>query len=329
MRTLAAFALLAVSACAQDATRVYHFANLKTPRDFQEVSNLFRTVGGIDAVTVQNQQATLTITGTSNQVALADWLFPQLDQSPAKPGPSNGTYTMTGDLGTVRVFHFAHANTSPQVQEIVNVVRTAADIQRIGPVNSAGLLAVRGTADQVGATDWLISQLDVAGPEPGTPVQAHQLAGVRDPEMRVAHLAHTTSPQALQELVNTMRTVVDVNRVMPVHTVATVVFRGTAEQIPLAEWVISQIDQAIGQQGPAPHQQQFMMPWDPSHETQVRVFYFSHANTPAAIQEIVNAVRVNAQINRVFPCNQPKAIVVRGSADQVSKAADLVAQLDK
>ena len=76
--------------------------------------------------------------------------------------------------------------------------------------------------------------------------------------------------------------------------------------------------------------QEFSAPWDNfGNPTQARVFYFTHADSPAAIQQIVNAVRTNAHINRAYPCLQPKALVLRGTAEQVTQAADLIAQLDR
>lgn len=127
-------------------------------------------------------------------MALTDWLFPELDQPAGGPAPANHTYTMTGRDGVVRVFHLTHAAKPAQVQEIINVVRTALDINRLFPVVGPGLLVVRGTADQVALAEWQVSQLDVSKPTPGAPEQARQLPGVRDPEIRLVHLAHPDSP---------------------------------------------------------------------------------------------------------------------------------------
>jgi len=47
------------------------------------------------------------------------------------------------------------------------------------------------------------------------------------------------------------------------------------------------------------------------------------------MQEIVNAVRSATRAQRIWPCNQPKALAFRGTADQVTQAEKVIAQLDK
>src|SRR5206468_1701589 len=51
--------------------------------------------------------------------------------------------------------------------------------------------------------------------------------------------------------------------------------------------------------------------------------------TPQELQEIVNAVRSVADIQRFFPYNAQNAIIAKGSADQVALAEKLLHDLDK
>jgi hypothetical protein len=54
----------------------------------------------------------------------------------------------------------------------------------------------------------------------------------------------------------------------------------------------------------------------------------AHIQTPAALQDAVNGVRTATAMSRVIPCNVPRALVVRGTADQVDSAGKLIAELD-
>ncbi|HTP34336.1 MAG TPA: cohesin domain-containing protein [Candidatus Acidoferrales bacterium] len=66
------------------------------------------------------------------------------------------------------------------------------------------------------------------------------------------------------------------------------------------------------------------------YEEQVaKVFYLSNVSTPQELQEIVNAVRSVADIQRFFPYNAQNAIIAKGSADQVALAEKLLHDLDK
>src|ERR1035437_7515390 len=66
------------------------------------------------------------------------------------------------------------------------------------------------------------------------------------------------------------------------------------------------------------------------YEEQVaKVFYLSNVSTPQELQEIVNAVRSVADIQRFFPYNAQNAIIAKGSADQVALAEKILHDLDK
>ncbi len=106
------------------------------------------------------------------------------------------------------------------------------------------------------------------------------------------------------------------------------VFRSTADQVGLADWLLGQLDQPAGQQGPAPHQQQLAAAWARS-DSEARVFYLTHAGTGQGLLDIANAIRKTARVPRIFPCAQAKAVAVRGSASQMAQAASLIAELDK
>jgi general secretion pathway protein D len=61
----------------------------------------------------------------------------------------------------------------------------------------------------------------------------------------------------------------------------------------------------------------------------VRVFYITNTTTVQEFQEIATAIRTVAEIRRVFTYNAQKAMVVRGTLDQVALAEKLVHDLDK
>ncbi len=59
-----------------------------------------------------------------------------------------------------KVFYLQNVSTPAELQEIVNVVRTAADINRVFPYNAQFALVVRGEADRVELAGKLIHDLD-------------------------------------------------------------------------------------------------------------------------------------------------------------------------
>src|ERR1700731_2398209 len=59
-----------------------------------------------------------------------------------------------------RTFHFAHAGTVQEMQEITTMVRAIAEIKQMAPDTEQKLLSVRGSAGQIALTEWLMNELD-------------------------------------------------------------------------------------------------------------------------------------------------------------------------
>jgi general secretion pathway protein D len=61
----------------------------------------------------------------------------------------------------------------------------------------------------------------------------------------------------------------------------------------------------------------------------MKVLYLTNVTSPQEMQEIANAVRTVGNINRVFPSNSQKALVVRATKDQMALTEKLLRDLDK
>jgi hypothetical protein len=101
--------------------------------------------------------------------------------------------------------------------------------------------------------------------------------------------------------------------------------RGTAEQIALAEWLIKELDQRQPAQPSAPHEYRLAV----GPDNVVRVFYLTHAQTPQRLQDIATKVRRMTEIRRLFIYNTPKAVALRGSADQIAMADRLIKESER
>lgn len=64
-------------------------------------------------------------------------------------------------------------------------------------------------------------------------------------------------------------------------------------------------------------------------EMVAQTFYLTNVSSPQEIQEIVNAVRSIAELQRVVAFTSHDAIIVRGEADKVALAAKMIHDLDK
>jgi len=236
----------------------------------------------------------------------------------------------TLDGETARVFRFAHADSPQQRQEIANAIRSVAEVQRIMVDNRAGAIAIRGTPEQLELTAWIFGELDRAPAAiPATVVDSHQIPGDFAPQARVFFLAHAENPQTMQEIVNTVRSVAEIQRVMTYDPNSALVLRGNADQVELAAWIIRNLDKAAGVQSEAKPLEYAYNDSSPRPATAVRMFRLSHSTTPQAMQELVNAVRSIADVQRVMIDNAIATVTLRGTPAQVAMATWLVQELDR
>jgi hypothetical protein len=104
------------------------------------------------------------------------------------------------------------------------------------------------------------------------------------------------------------------------------IVRGTPEQVAMVEWVVRALDQPpsaeaqSGASGPD---------YTVSGNDLVRVFHVANAKSVQDFQEIANTMRTMAEIRRVFTYNTGRAVVMRGTADELGMADWLLRQLDK
>jgi hypothetical protein len=109
-----------------------------------------------------SEQGSIALRGNAAQVALAEWLFHELN-APAPPTANPAAYAYSLPSGTtdaVRVFRLAHAGTRQDVQAILNAIRTTTNLQRGFACNSQKALALRGTDAQIAAAGRIVQELD-------------------------------------------------------------------------------------------------------------------------------------------------------------------------
>ena len=142
--------------------------------------------------------------------------------------------------------------------------------------------------------------------------------------VRVFTFNQADTPNDIREMANTVRTVAGMN-IAPDTAQRAVSLRGNADQVTLADWLLNQLDQpASPSRETAEYDYQAGKP-----DTAVRVFRLAHTDTTQGFQEIGNAIRVVAEVNRLLVCNAPRALVMRGTAGQATLADWLVGELDQ
>lgn len=320
------------------AQKTFDFTNRPSPQGLQELATVLRTVGDIKGLSVDTAAATVTVNGTPDELATAGWILHQLDRpAPAdpsvpSPGANSPQYVMPGKSDDVmRVFHLNHVapKTPQEIQEILTVLRTVGDIQKVFNYTPLSDLVVRGPAAQLALAEYLINGLDV---KPGTVTTAasaefhYSVAARPNDVVRIFYLAHSSTPQQMQEILTTLRTVADIQKVFNYTPLSALSIRGTASDLATCEFLISKLDLPADAKNLVPDE--FTIPANVPGGNVIGVYYPSTLNAKKLVGA-VTLLRESLQLNKTFMKSSPPTLIYRGTADQIAKAEQLIKQKDQ
>ena len=324
---IAAFCALAAygQAPAPQNQQVFTFKHTDTVQDFQEVCNLIRTATMVRDVSTDNAQKTLTVLGTADQLALAGWLYKALDKTPQSQDAAVQEYRAGGD-DIVHLYYIANTETVQEFQEIANLVRTSTLIRNAFTYNAARALAVRGTGDQMGLADWLVTELNQpvqqshssAPHQYRIPMSSTDAARYGD-VVRVFYLPNTKTAQDFQEVANLVRATTNIRMAFTYSEPRALALRATSDEIALAAWLVNELN--------TNGQDEYRVP--NASDDIVRAFYLPHTATVQDFQAIANQIRTATEIRKAFTYNAQRALVLRGTVTHLALAERMVKELDQ
>jgi hypothetical protein len=231
---------------------MFYLTRGETSQEIQELVNLIRGMSDIQRTFFFAARRTIALRGTSDQIALAEWLFGRLDKpvdpQTAKPAaydfPAPG-----GAVDAVRVLYFTQDQVSDP-HEMIYVIRAIADIRRGFSYSPRGAIALRGTPAQIALAEWLFSELDRPGTAQTGRTEAYNQPAPsgRTDAVRLFFLSHNETQQDLQEIIQMIRQTADIQEIAAYGPRRAIALRGTPGQIALAEWLVSQLGATAAQQ---------------------------------------------------------------------------------
>lgn len=300
------------------ASGSYHFTTPQTQQSMQEAATVVKVVGMAAQASSDVSTATLTFSGSDEGVTFAEWVLPQIDKTTGD-GALHEYRLPSGD--TARVVFFSNAREPRDMQELLTILRTVADVQKIFAIDSNRALVIRAPEWQILFSQWIIDQLNLPmGQKPdATPheftVGGPDWRGINNGHgARLNFLANMTSPQQTQELITVLRTVGEIQKVFTYTGSHALVLRDGDTELQRAEWLIQQLDL------PAGHPAGTGTFTAPAADDVTRIFSVPNAN-PQWMQGALRTVRTELNIKKAFSTTSPANIVVRGTADQVAAAA--------
>jgi hypothetical protein len=230
-------AISSAFASAQDRDRTFYLTHTATTQEFQEVATTIRTIADIKLITTDNDQKRVSVRAPAPQIAMAEWLFNELDSPVAQPAAPHEYRPPGASDDVVRVFYVITAPTVQDFQEAATLVRTITDTQRVFTYNGRNALVMRGTDAQMALAEWLVKEIV---PEP--PATSHQYEMAGNDVVRVLHLPHTATVQDFQKAATAIRAATQIKRIFTYNMPRTMAVRGTADQIAMAERMAKELD---------------------------------------------------------------------------------------
>ncbi len=331
-------AILAAAASAQvqqSVDQVFYLTHTQTVRDFQQLAMTIRGVSGTEEASHDDAQRSLTLRGTPDQLAVAQWLAQELDLPAesrlADPGASR-EFAVPGSSGDlVRVFFLPPTESVPFFQNAATVIRSIADIRYLYPTNALRALAVRATADQLALVSWMVQQVnDLTASQPSTTqsqipdAKEYRMPSGPENVVRV-YLLPENSAENVQDEITTIRTIADVRRMFFTFPGPSIVaVRGTSDQIALADWMLHRLDPAAsGTASTANPAGEYQVP-GPGSENVVRLFAMPPGVTVQGFLQVAKDVRTATGIRRLIAYRPSPTLAVRGTADQIAQADALI-----
>jgi hypothetical protein len=321
MLRFAVLTLVCAAAFGQEQTRTFTFAHAQSPQQMGEVVNTVRSIGEIRNVSVDALQRTITVGGTADQLAFASWLFTDLD----KPAGASTSLVIRENLhpdpraSAVRIFYLSRVSTPVQLQELVNAIRSIAELQRVVPMTATAAIVARGEPNQIALAEWIVREIDqAAGGTRPREVRKFQFEDThlsverRTPAVRIYYPASLSTPMDMQETVNGLRSVAEVQRVVVITASGAIVSRSSDDQAALTDWLVKELDKGASAAGPSDYS------W---RGGTVRSAWLAKGADLAATTA---QVRQATGMQRVVSLTRQRAIVMRGTPAQIAAAEPLL-----
>ena len=223
----------------QDLDRVFYLTHTDTTQQFLEVATVIRTIANIQQVSTDNDQKSVKVHTSAAQIAMAEWLFNELDNPAVQPSVLH-EYRVPGTVDdVVRVFYITAAPTTQDFQEIATLVRTISNITRVFTYNAPKALVARGTAAQIQLAEWLVKELEQPA---ASSTHEFRVQGNNADLVSVMFLPHTASVEAFQKSAVQIRTATQITRMFTCNGPRALAARGTPDQIAMAQRMAKQFD---------------------------------------------------------------------------------------
>lgn len=146
---------------------------------------------------------------------------------------------------------------------------------------------------------------------------------------RTFRFVHTTDESSMREIAAIVRTIAEPQQATLDPAARTISVNGPGNLLPLADWLLNELDKPASPQSLDASASKLEYRLKDEPENLVRIFHLAYAESPQVLNELAALLRTATWARRLVVSNGRKAIVIRGTAEQIDDAAWLIERLDQ
>lgn len=147
---------------------------------------------------------------------------------------------------------------------------------------------------------------------------------------RTFNLNHVDTPRDMQEIATVIRSVGDATQVAAEAERKVLTVHGTSDEMAVTKWLLEYLDLPdIPANAPNSPKRRYQMPASKNGDNVIAVFYLPQMETLQSFQEVGTVVRSIGEIRRLFTYSARRAIVARGTPEQIDLAEWLLNELEQ
>jgi len=224
-----------------------------------------------------------------------------------------------------QVYRIAHIQSDAGMHEIATTIGAITDIKKISVDTAQKTLVIHATPTQMAMARWLLHWLDQPPGWQAEPAELQASASDENDVLRVLYLHQVDTDKDFQELLTAIRSLGVSHKLFSVNASRAAAVRGTRSEVETVTWLANQLDRSAEQNpGPQPASPEYRIPGGTGEV--IHVFYLPRSLTIAAFQQLAQRVQNITDSRTCFTYNALRALAMRGTAQQVSMAAEFLKQ---
>lgn len=232
----------------EDTARAFFLPPTLTVQEFNEVMTSVRTITDIRRVFGYSSRRAIVLRDTEEATSAADWLLAEMLRDSSSGElifPKKAPNPKEID-NHVRVFRVPRAATPQDFNEVMTMVRTLTDTRRVFGYQQKREIVIRGTAEQVTASEWLLTQLNrdlpmkTAQVSEAFPAPYRIEANQPQEKLQLFYFTGSDSTQTLVDRATAIKAQAGVRRIFYTATPHVLAVGGTADQLAKIELIARQ-----------------------------------------------------------------------------------------